>query len=100
MSADSLFEHFSCSEFINYINSVIDCYARGNEEKYSDIRKDLATLGNRISDEKLEEVIGGASVSGTIINAFTNVIKVLIDAGIGVGSAIRRVHDDKLCPLE
>ncbi|MBS5719213.1 MAG: hypothetical protein ACLU02_02960 [Clostridia bacterium] len=55
---------------------------------------------NRISDEKLEEVIGGASVSGTIINAFTNVIKVLIDAGIGVGSAIRRVHDDKLCPLE
>ena len=44
---------------------------------------------NRISDEKLEEVIGGASVSGTIINAFTNVIKVLIDAGIGVGSAIR-----------
>ena len=47
---------------------------------------------NRISDEKLEEVIGGASVSGTIINAFTNVIKVLIDAGIGVGSAIRRVH--------
>ena len=30
---------------------------------------------------------------------FTNVIKVLIDAGIGVGSAIRRVHDDKLCPL-
>lgn len=55
---------------------------------------------NRISDELLEEVIGGASVSGTIINAFTNVIKVLIDAGIGVGSAIRRVHDDKLCPLE
>ena len=55
---------------------------------------------NRISDEKLEEVIGGASVSGTIINAFTNVIKVLIDACIGVGSAIRRVHDDKLCPLE
>ena len=55
---------------------------------------------NRISDEKLEEVIGGASVSGTIINAFTTVIKVLRDAGIGVGSAIRRVHDDKLCPLE
>ena len=58
------------------------------------------THPKKCSDEKLEEVIGGASVSGTIINAFTNVIKVLIDAGIGVGSAIRRVHDDKLCPLE
>lgn len=71
MSADSLFEHFSCSEFINYINSVIDCYARGNEEKYSDIRKDLATLGNRISDENLYLGVVGSFSSGksTFINS-------------------------------
>lgn len=55
---------------------------------------------NKLKDQNLEEIVGGATISGTIINAFTNVIKVLIDAGKGVGSAIRRMHDDKMCPLD
>lgn len=55
---------------------------------------------NKINNDRLETIVGGASISGTIINAFTNVIRVLIDAGKGVGSAIRRVHDDKLCPVD
>lgn len=49
---------------------------------------------------ELDLIIGGDSISGTVINAFTNVIKLLLDAGRSVGSAIRRVAEGNLCPLE
>ena len=48
---------------------------------------------------ELDSVVGGDSISGTVINAFTNVIKVLMDAGRSVGSAIRTVAEANLCPL-
>ncbi len=55
----------------------------------------------KIDEKQLKEIKGGAStISGSIINAFTNIIKVFIDAGIGVGSALRRVTEDKLCPID
>lgn len=49
---------------------------------------------------ELDSIIGGDGISGTVINAFTNVIKLLLDAGRSVGSAIRRVAEGNLCPLE
>lgn len=49
---------------------------------------------------ELEKIYGGTTISGTVINAFTNIIKVLMDAGHSVGSAIRRVGEGNLCPLE
>ena len=49
---------------------------------------------------ELDSIIGGDSISGTVINAFTNIIKVLMDAGRSVGSAIRRAAEGNLCPLE
>ena len=54
----------------------------------------------KVDDLELDCVTGGDSISGIVINAFTNVIKVLMDAGRGVGSAIRRVAEGNLCPLE
>lgn len=49
----------------------------------------------------LDEVIGGSNyISGTIINSFVNVIKLLMEAGKGVGSSIRRIAEDDLCPLK
>ena len=52
-------------------------------------------------EKNLDQVIGGtASISGTVINAFTNVIRLLIDAGKGVGSSIRRIAEGELCPLK
>lgn len=47
----------------------------------------------------LDAVIGGTSISGTLLNSFTNVIKVLMDMGQSVGSAIRRIAEGKICPL-
>ncbi len=55
----------------------------------------------KISDEELNIINGGSnSVTSGIINACTNLIKVLYSAGEGVGSAIRRIHDDDLCPTK
>lgn len=51
--------------------------------------------------DNLDEIIGGSNyISGTIINSFVNVIKILMEAGKGVGSSIRRVAEDDLCPLK
>lgn len=55
---------------------------------------------SRIDDSKLCNIKGGADITSTLVNAFTNVIKVLFDAGHSVGSAIRRFTEGDLCPLE
>ena len=52
-----------------------------------------------ITEEQLNEISGGA-VSGPIINAFVNVIKLLRDAGYNLGSGIRRISENNLCPLK
>ena len=56
-------------------------------------------MKERTNDE-LEKIYGGTTISSGIINAFVNVIKVLMDAGHGVGSAVRRIGEGNLCPLE
>ena len=101
MSVDSFFEQFSCSEFINYINSVIDYYARSNGEKYSDIRKDLAALGNRINDENLYLGVIGSFSSGksTFINSVIHKNLLPTDAVQGTtvaASVLKRADFDDL----
>ncbi len=56
----------------------------------------------RVEDNKLEEINGGEvmSISGPIINAVVAVIKVLQEAGYGLGSGIRRIAEGNICPLE
>ena len=55
----------------------------------------------KIDNDKLENIVGGSStITGTILSAFTNIIRILYDAGEGVGSAIRRLSENELCPLK
>lgn len=55
----------------------------------------------RISDKKLDNIKGGdASITGSIINALVNIVNVLKDAGFALGSGIRRISEDNLCPLK
>ena len=55
-----------------------------------------------IEEEKLDEITGGAvdSITGPIINATVGLIQLLKDAGYSFGTGIRRIIDEKLCPLE
>ena len=53
-----------------------------------------------INKEELNKIIGGTSISGTIINAFVKGINQIIEAGQIFGSAIRRLIEGSFCDLE
>lgn len=55
-----------------------------------------------IKNEELDEIKGGQieSVTGPIINAVINLVKILQDAGYSLGSGTRRIIENSLCPLE
>ena len=53
-----------------------------------------------IKEEELNNIYGGSSISGTIINSIINVIELLRDAGYSLGSGIRRISEKNLCSLE
>ena len=56
---------------------------------------------SKLNDEKLSEITGGnTTISGPIINAIVNVINCLKDAGYSLGSGIRRISENELCPLK
>lgn len=55
----------------------------------------------KIEEEKLDKISGGGTtITGTLISAVGDVMKVLYDAGHAVGSSIRRMNDKSLCPIE
>ena len=55
----------------------------------------------KLSNNKLGDIVGGASyISGTVINAFVNVIKLIMEAGEKTGSSIRRIAEGNVCPLD
>ena len=56
----------------------------------------------KLNNNELEKVLGGNStiISSSVINAIVNVVKLLEEGGIKVGSAIRRIGEGNLCPLE
>ncbi len=53
-----------------------------------------------VSDNELEKIIGGDSLSAGVVNGIVKIIQTLYDAGSGFGGAIRRMHDDDLCPTK
>ena len=56
----------------------------------------------KINKEELDRVKGGQleNVTGPIINAVVNIIKVLQDAGYSFGSGMRRIVENNTCPLD
>lgn len=54
---------------------------------------------SNLSKDELKNIDGGATISGTLINAFTNGMKTILDLGRSLGSAVRRVKEDKLCEI-
>ena len=56
----------------------------------------------KVDRAALTEITGGTStvVNGSFVNAFVNVIKLLMEAGSSVGSSIRRIAEGEVCPLQ
>lgn len=53
-----------------------------------------------IKEQELLQIQGGVNLSGTLVNAFVNVIKTLFDIGKNLGSSFRRMKDDSMCPIK
>lgn len=54
---------------------------------------------DRINKEELKDIDGGTSLSGTLINAFTNGMKTILEIGRSFGSSIRRLKEKKICTI-
>ena len=52
----------------------------------------------KLENQELMEITGG-TISGTLINAVSTILKTISSLGRNFGSAIRRVASDQLCPL-
>lgn len=50
-----------------------------------------------LSKEESYLVCGGASVSGSLLNAVSRLVKTIYDIGYALGSAIKRVTSKKYC---
>ena len=50
-----------------------------------------------LNKEQLLLIEGGLSLSGTLINSFSSLIKNLMDVGRSFGTAVRRIGQGKLC---
>lgn len=55
---------------------------------------------NVINDSELKAIVGGASISGTLIRAYGSAINVIMNVGRSFGTAIRRVISRNLCLLK
>jgi len=56
----------------------------------------------KVNNETLDKISGGDStyVSGPIINAVVNIVKLIRDAGYDLGSGFRRMAEGSICPLK
>lgn len=61
--------------------------------------QDQLDVDNKLSQKELLCIIGGASLSGTLVNAFTSAFKTLYGFGQNFGSSVRRIAKRKLCSL-
>ncbi len=54
---------------------------------------------SEIESNELSTITGGETVTGTLVSALTTGIKALFDIGKSLGSSIRRLSTDNICPL-
>lgn len=54
-----------------------------------------------IEEKKQMLIVGGSTtLSGTILNQLNKLIDILVDSGRTLGTSIRRIVEDKICPLD
>ena len=53
----------------------------------------------QLNESELNYIVGGASLSGTLLNSVSKLINTLLDLGRTVGSSIRYWRSKKTCKL-
>lgn len=53
-----------------------------------------------VSKEELKQINGGStSLTGSLIDAFTDAVKTIFEVGKSLGSSVRRIKEKKLCEI-
>lgn len=52
-----------------------------------------------LEKQELLQVVGGISITGTLINSICRGVEAIMDVGRSLGSAIRRAIGGSICPL-
>ena len=55
---------------------------------------------NKLSNTELLAIIGGASLTGTLVNAVTGAARFIYSVGQAFGSSLRRISEKTLCPIK
>ncbi len=53
-----------------------------------------------LTQEELELTEGGVTISSALLNSFSSIIKILLEVGRSLGSSIRRIESDQVCPIK
>lgn len=53
----------------------------------------------KLNSEELKSIIGGASISGTLVSSLVKGVTTFFDIGRYLGSSIRRIFGGNICPL-
>lgn len=53
----------------------------------------------KLKNTELLNIVGGFSITGVLINAFTSAGKFIYETGRNFGSSLRRISSNNLCPL-
>ena len=56
---------------------------------------------DKLEEKELSQISGGDSsfVSGPIISAIVSIIRLIRDAGYDLGSGVRRISENEICPI-
>ncbi len=63
------------------------------------VMRDHLNVVDRLSKDELLLIVGGRSISGTLVNAFNSAFKTVYGFGQDFGGAIRRFVRKQLCSL-
>lgn len=53
----------------------------------------------QLTKKQLLSINGGMKISGTLINSFAKGINAILSLGRSLGTAIRRIGSNSICPL-
>ena len=84
---------FAVGSFIAFLAGVLDGYTRP-------LRCNQEVLFMELSVQKMQEVVGGITLSGALISAFKGYYTVLRELGQYFGSGIRRITTGTYCQVK
>lgn len=53
-----------------------------------------------LKEQELKQIVGGINITGTIINSIVDAIKIALEVGRSLGTAVRRITSKGICVIK